>query len=168
MTSFLRRLIERFDRSVDRSAAGGAVPAGIEPPRPGERPRPTARERTLMRRRLRMLRKEPGADARDNGHTRPVEAEIQTLEQALADLTTLDELLASGAFERCPKCGDLVAPRDARCLHCDAELPQAVEQPSNGVEPTQEIQPAGPPHPTTAAAAATGASSGRAPTQPAR
>lgn len=131
MTSFFRRLIDRSARSVNRSAAGSAVPAGLEPPRPGERPRPTAHERTLMRRRLRMLRKEHSAAAGDNGHARDrgaVEAEIRTLEQALADLTTLDELLATGAFARCPSCGDLVAARDPRCLHCGADLPRAGEK----------------------------------------
>jgi hypothetical protein len=131
MTSFFRRLIDRSARSLNRSAAGTAVPAGLDPPRPGERPGPTAHERTLMRRRLRTLRREHGAPAREYGHTRErgsVEAEIQTLEQALADLTTLEELLASGAFARCPGCGDLVAPRDPRCLHCGAELPQAGEK----------------------------------------
>jgi hypothetical protein len=131
MTSFFRRLIDRSARSVNRSAAGTAVPAGLEPPRPGERPRPTAHERTLMRRRLRVLRREHGAGAGDNGHAREretVEAEIQTLEQALADLTTLEELLASGAFARCPGCGDLVAPHDPRCVHCGAELPQASQK----------------------------------------
>jgi hypothetical protein len=164
MTSFLRRLIERLAQSVNRSAAGTAVPAGIERSLPGERPRPTARERTLMRRRIRLLRKQVGAAARDNGHTGELEAEIATLERALADLTTLDELLASGAFARCPACGDLVAARDLHCLHCQTELPHAVTRGRNGGEP----QPAGPRHPATTASAATGASSGRAPRQPAR
>ena len=170
MTSLLRRLIERSARSVNRSAAGSAVPAGIEPPPPGERPRPTAHERTLMRRRLRMLRRLDKA-APDNGgapELESVKAEIETLQRALAELTTLDELLASGAFARCPSCGDLVAPRDHRCLHCDAELPHAAPHTRNGGEPAQEPQPAGRPHPAPAATAATGASSGRAPTQPAR
>lgn len=168
MTSFLRRLIERSARSVNRSAAGTAVPAGLEPAHPGERPRPTAHERTLIRRRLRVLRQQATATAQDNGRAREpegVEAEIDTLRRALDELTTLDELLASGAFARCPECGDLVASRDPRCLHCGTELPQA--KPRNGAEPLHQPQPGGPPH-TTVAPAATGASSGRAPTQPAR
>src|SRR5512133_592846 len=101
MTSFLRRLIERSAQSVNRSAAGTAVPAGLEPPHPDERPRVTAHERTLIRRRLRVLRQQGTPGAQDNGHARErqgVEAEIDTLERALAELTTLAELLASGAF----------------------------------------------------------------------
>ena len=168
MTSFLRRLIERSARSVNRSAAGTAVPAGLEPSHPGERPRPTAHERTLIRRRLRVLRQQGTEIAHDNGQARElqgVEAEIDTLERALAELTTLDELLASGAFARCPDCGDLVASHDTRCLHCATELPHAKAR--NGADLSHQPQPGGPPH-TTVAPAATGASSGRAPTQPAR
>ena len=113
---------------------------------------------------------EDGASQRLDGRTRELEAvdgEARTLAQALEDLTTLDELLASGVSARCPNCGELVARRERHCLSCGAELPQRRES-SRPAAGTGQRQPARAPQPTATTAAATGANSGRSPTPPAR
>src|SRR5881275_1008572 len=137
MRAFLRRLFERSKQKADRSAAGTPVPAGIDPSAP---PGPTARERTLMRRRLRALRRrrealmremgglvldskhgENGASERLDGRTHEledVEAEARAIAQALDELKTLDQLLASGLSARCSSCGELVAKRERFCPNC--------------------------------------------------
>jgi hypothetical protein len=138
MPAFLRRLTEK----VNSSARGTPVPAGIEPHVPGERPKPTARERTLMRRRLRTLRRrrqalmlEVGGQVlesrrgEDNGlldgktaELEQVDQEVRALAEALDELRTLDELIASGVARRCPSCGELVAGRESYCSTCGAAL----------------------------------------------
>jgi hypothetical protein len=158
MPSFLRRLIERSARSVNRSAAGSPVPAGVEPLRHGERTLPTAHERTLIRRRLRALRK---------GTLEAVNTEPGRLEQALAERITLDELLAGGAIARCPSCGDLVANGEKQCWNCGAEQQQARDTHHRDGEATQQLA-APRTHTAATTAAPTGASSGRSPAPPAR
>jgi hypothetical protein len=175
MPTSLRRLLDRAAEKVNRSAAGTAVPAGLEPPRPGDRPKPTARERTLMRRRLRALRKRREAPAADAAHGAQgdslatadgarrrdrdeIEAEIALLESALAERKTLDALLSSSTLGRCTSCGELVGRRERQCSGCGAQLP------GHGHEGGQRAVPRAP-H---AAPVPTAASSGRSPTPPAR
>jgi hypothetical protein len=144
MPGFLRRLLDRLGDKVTRSARGTPVPAGVEPPLPGERPKPTARERTLMRRRLRTLRRrreallvEVGGEVLESrrGHSadaarldgraaelEQVDLEVRALAEALDELRTLDEVIASGLARRCPNCGELVAGRESYCSSCGAPL----------------------------------------------
>lgn len=180
MPGFLRRLLERSTQTVNRSAAGTPVPAGVDP---DERRGPTARERTLMRRRLRSLRRrrealmrevgglvleskhgEAGAPQQLDGRTHELEAvdaEARALVQALDELKTLDELLSSGVSARCPSCGELVAGRERFCTNCGAQLGRPA--------PPDSRPPTGRPSRSAAPAAmATGASSGRSPSPPAR
>ena len=184
MPAFLRRLLDRSTRTVNRSAAGTAVPAGVDP-REGRGP--TARERTLMRRRLRSLRRrrealmrevgglvldtnhgENGAPERLDGRTHELEAvdaEARALMQALDELKTLDELTSTGISKRCESCGELVARREHFCPNCGAQVGPAdthvtEPHPSAG---RGSAHPAAP-----AAAAVTGASSARSPSPPAR
>ena len=101
-------------------AAGSPVPAGLEPPVPGEPPKPTAHERTLMRRRLRALRRSREAlllDA-DGADVEQLDAEARALAEALDQLKTLDQLIASGIVKRCSSCGELTAPREGDCSAC--------------------------------------------------
>ena len=121
MPTSLRRLLERLSERVDRAAAGTPVPAGLEPPVPGEPPKPTARERTLIRRRLRVLRValKAGGDAAE---LEQVNAEAQALVEALDQLKTLDQVIASGIVKRCPACAELVAARDSLCSSCGVGL----------------------------------------------
>ena len=185
MLSFLKRLLDRYAQKVNRSAAGSPVPAGLEPRRPGERPAPSARERTLMRRRLRAVRRrrealmhevgglvldsrhsEPGASERLDGCTKELEdvdAEARALAEALREMKALDELLASGVASRCPSGGELVAGRERHCASCGSALPRArgAAKAEAQKAPARTHAPA----PTTRA---TGASSARAPTRPAR
>ena len=179
MPGFLRRLLERSTQTVNRSAAGTPVPAGIDP---DERRGPTARERTLMRRRLRALRRrrealtrevgglvleskhgERGAPQQLDGRTHELEAvdaEAHALVQALNELKTLDELLSSGLSARCPGCRELVAKRERFCPNCGARLGRPA--------PPDSRPPTGRPSHAAPAAMATGASSGRSPSPPAR
>lgn len=168
MPALLRRLLERSKQKVDRSAAGSAVPAGIDP---SEHQGPTAHERTLMRRRLRALRRRREALTRDvgglDGAARELEqldAEARALRQALDEKKTLDELLASGTSARCSGCGELMGKREAFCTNCGAKTPHASVPEQAGPHP-----PAGrTSHATAQTAVITGASSGRSPSPPAR
>ena len=180
MPGFLRRLLERSTQKVNRSAAGTRVPAGIDP---DERRGPTARERTLMRRRLRSLRRrrealmrevgglvlksqhgEDGASQQLDGRTHELEdvdAEARAIVQALDELKTLDELLSSGLSARCSSCSELVAKREHFCANCGAPVGRPA--------PPDSRPPSGrPANRATPAAVATGASSGRSPSPPAR
>jgi hypothetical protein len=183
MPSFLRRIFDRLSERVDRSARGTPVPAGTEPSTPGERPKPTARERTLMRRRLRALRRrrealmmEVGSEvleskrgsnsARLNGKTAELEQvdnEARVLAEALDELKTLDELIASGVARRCPSCGELVAGRESYCSACGTPLkgakPPAPEAPGTQRQPTRVSSRTG----ATTAAAGHGPTGGSAP-----
>lgn len=152
MPAFLTRLFERLKAKADRSAAGTAVPAGLDP---NERRGPTARERMFMRRRLRTI--EGSAD-------RPAEldAEAQALRRALDERQTLDELLASGAVARCPSCGELTGRRERTCSNCGAQL--ASDQPTERHSSARDQNG----HTTAPTTAVTGASSVRSPTPPAR
>jgi hypothetical protein len=183
MQAFLRRLLHRSSQKVNRVAAGSAVPAGLEPSKPGEPRTPTARERTLMRRRLRALRRrrealmrevgglvldskhgENGAAGQLNGRTselEAVDAEARALVQALEEKRTLDELVASGVSARCYNCGELVAGRERFCTNCGAQQKRSAGE----QRPTPAPRSA---PPSTPPAVVTGASSGRAPTPPAR
>ena len=162
MSALLRRLLDRTTKKVNRVAAGTPVPAGIDP---DERKGPTARERTLMRRRLRALRRRREALTRDgNGialestqELEAVDAERHALEQALKELKTLDELLASGVSGRCANCGELVSTREHYCTNCGAEQPS-----------THRPAPAPKGPPPQRAPVVTGASSARAQTPPGR
>ena len=165
MRALLRRLLDRTAEKVNRSAAGTAPPAGLEPPKPGERAGPTARERTLMRRRLRALRKRRESHEKAGG-VRPkdleeIDAEIVMLRDALAQRKTLDELLASSPLTRCPGCGDLVSKRERQCPSCGTQLPPGREAPPH---PAPRAKHAGSP----AVPVATGASSARSRTPPSR
>jgi hypothetical protein len=117
MPSFLRRLFERLSDTVNRSAAGTPIPAGVELPAPGERPRPTAHERALIRRRLRTVsaRREAGEGP---ATLEQLDAEAQALTTALDELKTLDELIAAGVVQSCPSCGELVGAHDGGCASC--------------------------------------------------
>jgi hypothetical protein len=166
MQALLRRLLQRIALKVERSARGTALPAGLDRPEPGERVRTTARERTLMRRRLRTLRKlrkqlAEGEGPRAN-ELEEIEAEERTLRDALGQMRTLDELLASGALARCPSCGDLVAQRDRNCPACAARLPGAREPAPHSIPRTAHAGGGA------AQPVVTGASSGRSSTPPAR
>jgi ribosomal protein L32 len=108
MPSFLRRLLDRLSKRIDRAAAGTPVPAGIDTRTLDEAPKPTARERTLMRRRLRALE--------------PSDGEARALKEALDQRKTLDELIASGVVEQCPSCGELASPHEAHCSSCGVAL----------------------------------------------
>ncbi len=176
MPAFLRRLLDRSAQKINRAAAGSSVPAGIEPPKPGEPRVPTARERTLMRRRLRALRRRREALMREVGglvleskhdqngvaealeeRTRELEAvdsEARMLVQALDELRTLDDLLASGVSSRCANCGDLVARREHYCTNCGAQQGRSAS-PGTPSGPPRSAQPTAP------AAMVTGASSGQ-------
>lgn len=145
MPAFLTRLFERLKAKADRSAAGTAVPAGLDP---NERRGPTARERMLIRRRLRATGQE--------------DAEAEALRRALGERQTLDELLASGVVARCPSCGELTGRRDRTCSNCGAQL--ASEQPTERHTAGRDQNG----HATAPSTAVTGASSVRSPTPPAR
>jgi hypothetical protein len=184
MPSFLRRFRDRLSERVDRSARGTSVPAGSEPAAPDEPPKPTARERTLMRRRLRRLRRrrealmmEVGGEllesrrsadgARLDGKTaelEQVDREARVLAEALDELKTLDELIASGVARRCANCGELVAARESYCSACGTSLkgtrPSAPEAPGAQRQPTRVSGRTGA---TTAAATGPGRSGGSAP-----
>lgn len=186
MPSFLRSFLDRLSERVDRSARGTPVPAGTEPPMPGERPKPTARERTLMRRRLRTLRRrrealmmEVGGEVlesrrgehpdsgRLDGETaelEQVDREARVLAEALDELKTLDELIASGVARRCLSCGELVAGRESYCSACGASLrgarPSAAEAPGAQRQPARVGGRAGA---TTATATGPGPGGGSAP-----
>jgi len=164
MQALLRRLLERSKQKIDRSAAGTAVPAGIDP---AEQSGPTARERTLMRRRLRALRRRRDAIAAQpvDGHAQElerIEAEEHAIIDALHTRKTLDELLVSGVSARCTSCGELMSGRAQFCSNCGA----ATGRP----DPPAEPHPAAtrPSHTSAATAVVTGASSGRSRTPPAR
>jgi ribosomal protein L32 len=148
MPAFLTRLFERLKAKADRSAAGTAVPAGLDP---NERRGPTARERMLMRRRLRRL-----------GSGAEPDAEAEALRRALDERQTLDDLLASGAVTRCPSCGELSGRRDRTCSNCGAQL--ASEQPTERHSSARDQNR----HATAPTTAVTGANSVRSPTPPAR
>jgi hypothetical protein len=174
MSALLRRLLDRSTQKVNRAAAGTPVPAGVEP---GERRGPTAGERTLMRRRLRALRRRREALMREvgglvleskhgengtsevlDGRTQELEAvdaEARTLVEALDELKTLDELVASGVSSRCANCGELVASREHYCTNCGTQQ--------------QSSRQVAAPTPVAAAPRApvvTGSSSAQSPTQP--
>jgi hypothetical protein len=184
MPGFLRRFLDRLSERVDRSARGTAVPAGTEPPVPGERPKPTARERALMRRRLRTLRRRREAlmmqvggevleSRRSAGSARlddktaeleQVDREARVLAEALDELKTLDEVIASGVARRCPSCGELVAGRESYCSACGTALkgarPTAPDAPGSPRQPARVGGRAGA---TTATASGHGPSGGSAP-----
>jgi zinc-ribbon domain len=181
MPGFLRRFLDRLSERVDRSARGTAVPAGTEPPVPGEKPVPTARERSLMRRRLRTLRRrrealmmEVGGEVLESRRSsdsarlddktaelEQVDHEARVLAEALDELKTLDEVLASGVARRCPSCGELVANRDSYCSACGTPLkgarPATPEAPGS---PRQPARVSGRTGATTAAATGHGPSGG--------
>jgi hypothetical protein len=162
MPRFFRRLLDRLSDRVDRAARGTAVPAGTEPAAPGARAKPTARERTLMRRRLRMLRRRREAlmlevggqvlesrrgDSPDSagldGKTaelEQVDREVRVLAEALDELRSLDEVIASGVARRCPSCGELVAGRESYCSSCGTSLKGG--RPSGGDAGTTQRPPA--------------------------
>jgi hypothetical protein len=159
MPSFLTRLLERYKEKATRSAAGTAVPAGLDP---DERPGPTAHERTLMRRRLRALSRRRQALGGHADELAVLDSETEAITRALEELKTLDELLASGPVARCPGCGELAGRQDPVCSNCGAQLAAA--------QPTQPLHPVGEPAsaPNGHPAAVTGASSARSPSPPAR
>jgi hypothetical protein len=183
MPGFLRRLLDRLTDKVTRSARGTAVPAGVEPSVPGERPKPTARERTLMRRRLRTLRRRREAlmlevgsevlesrrgESPDSGRLdgraaelEQVDLEVRALAEALDQLRTLDEVIASGVARRCPSCGELVAGRESFCSSCGASLKGG--RPGDGPKRPPARVSGRPGATTTAAAAGRGPSGGSAP-----
>ncbi|HET8673370.1 MAG TPA: zinc ribbon domain-containing protein [Thermoleophilaceae bacterium] len=140
----LRRLFDSTVQKATRSAAGSSQPAGLDP---ASRTGPTAHERTLMRRRARALHRQGGGGD-----------ELQAISAALAELRTLDELLAGGACVRCPACGELAGRRDRQCWSCGAQLAQPHEA-------ATRVIPRGS---RPGSAQVTGASSGRSPLPPAR
>jgi mono/diheme cytochrome c family protein len=144
MPSSLRSLFDRLSAKVNRSAAGTPIPAGVDPPVPGERPKPTAHERTLMRRRLRALERHREQLGDGAAELKAIDAEARALTTALAELKTLDELVAAGAVKRCPGCGELVGPGDGQCAACHTALtsdPAAKPGDGAGVAP-QPLPPA--------------------------
>jgi hypothetical protein len=181
MPGFLRRFLDRLSTRVDRSARGTPVPAGTEPPTPGEKPKPTARERTVMRRRLRTLRRrrellmmEVGGEVLESRRSsdsarlddktaelEQVDREARVLAEALDELKTLDEVIASGVARRCPSCGELVASRESYCSACGTPLkgprPTAPEAPG---APRQPARVGGRTGATTATAGGPGPSGG--------
>jgi hypothetical protein len=94
------------------------------------------RLRTLRRRRDALLlevggevlesRRGHGGDTgRLDGRTAELEQvdhEVRALAEALDELRTLDEVIASGVARRCPSCGELVAGRESYCSSCGAPL----------------------------------------------
>src|SRR5690349_2990980 len=98
MPAFLTRLLERYKDKANRSAAGTAVPAGLDP---DERRGPTAHERTLMRRRLRALRRRREGLAGHTDELAQLDAEAEAITRALEERTTLEDLVASGIVVRC-------------------------------------------------------------------
>jgi len=184
MPSFLRRFLDRLSARVERSARGTPVPAGTEPPTPGGKPKPTARERTVMRRRLRTLRRrrevlmmEVGGEVLESRRSsdsarlddktaelEQVDREARVLAEALDELKTLDEVIASGVARRCPSCGELVASRESYCSACGTSLkgarPSAPEAPG---APRPPARVGGRTGATTATATGPGPSGGSAP-----
>jgi hypothetical protein len=156
----LTGLRTRVRESVDRSARGTDVPAGIE--RGAAEGRVSSRERGRMRRRLRELRRlreaallELGAltleahrqareDApvlrRKSTEVGALDDEARALAAALATDAGLDTIVTAGVAGPCPTCGTLNSTSARFCSTCGTALDGRPEPAPRGDEPaTREV-----------------------------
>jgi hypothetical protein len=93
-----------------------------------------------------------------------VDREARVLAEALDELKTLDEVIASGVARRCSNCGELVAGRESYCSSCGTSLKGArtPAEAAGGQRPPARVG-SRPGATTTAAATGHGPSGGSAP-----